>query len=87
LLLLTRSLGRNTLVRTSWALPWPKELRSILLQTVGVLGRLGAALTPLEGTEDASVYESWAARFTGEVGSSPREIDVVVIGNVNLRAR
>jgi DNA-binding IclR family transcriptional regulator len=43
-LVVTRAMGRNTLVTANWSLPWARDLRSILVQTVGILGRLGAAL-------------------------------------------
>ena len=70
----TRALGRNRLVRPNWSLPWAPELRSILLQTVGVLGRLGEALSGLEGVDEAFVFGSWAARFEGEPGSYPKGV-------------
>ncbi len=85
-LLVTRLLGRNRLVRPNWELPWAPELRSILLQTVGVLGRLGNALGGVKGVEIAFVYGSWARRFVGEAGHFPNDIDVVVIGEAPLRA-
>lgn len=81
----TRPLGRNTLVTANWDLPWARELRSILVQTVGVLGRLGHALGDLDGVEDAFVFGSWAARYRGHVGPAPRDIDVLVIGSTSLR--
>ncbi len=82
----TRALGRNRLVRPNWSLPWAPELRSILLQTVGVLGRLGEALSGLEGADEAFVFGSWAARFEGEPGPFPNDVDVVVVGDVPLRS-
>lgn len=84
-LVVTRSLGRNTLVTANWELPWAKELRSILVQTVGILGRLADALSELEGVEEAFVFGSWAARYAGEPGPPPRDVDVVVIGDAALR--
>ena len=84
-LVVTHSLGRNTLVTANWDLPWANELRSILVQTVGVLGRLGDALSQVDGIEDAFIFGSWAARYTGEPGPPPRDIDVVVVGDAALR--
>lgn len=84
-LVTTRPLGRNTLVTANWDLPWAKELRSILVQTVGVLARLADALSDVDGIEDAFIFGSWAARYTGEPGPPPRDIDVVVVGNPPLR--
>lgn len=84
-LVVTRSLGRNTLVSPNWSLPWAKDLRAILVQTVGVLGRLGEALTGVSGVKGAFVFGSWAARYTGEPGPTPRDIDVLIVGDASLR--
>lgn len=85
-LVITRPLGRNTLVSANWALSWARELRSILMQTVGVVGRLGDALTEMDGVEQAFIFGSWAARYAGEPGPQPADIDLVVIGEVPLRS-
>lgn len=85
-LVATRQLGRNTLVQANWALPWARELRSILLQTVGVLGRLADALRSVPGIEEAYVFGSWATRYLGEPGPPPRDIDVAVIADADLRS-
>lgn len=85
-IVLTRSLGRNTLVSPNWGLPWAKDLRSILVQTVGVLGRLADALAGVMDVEEAFVFGSWAARYTGEPGPPPRDIDVLVVGEASLRS-
>jgi DNA-binding transcriptional ArsR family regulator len=81
-----RALGRNTLVSANWELPWAKELRALLMQTIGVLGRLAEALADVDGVEEAFVYGSWAARYTGQPGPSPRDIDVAVVGEASLRS-
>lgn len=85
-LVVTRQLGRNTLVKANWSLPWAAELRSILVQTVGILGRLAAALAKVRGVESAFVFGSWAARYAGEPGPSPRDVDVLVVGGADLRS-
>jgi DNA-binding transcriptional ArsR family regulator len=85
-IVITRALGRNTLVSANWDLPWAAELRSILVQTVGVLGRLAEALRSLPGIEEAFVYGSWAARHVGQPGPPPRDVDVLVVGDASLRS-
>lgn len=80
-----RSIGRNRLIQPNWSLPWAPELRSILAQTVGVLGRLSETLSGVIGVEVAFIFGSWAARYTGEPGPFPQDVDVVVIGNAVLR--
>lgn len=84
-LVATRKLGRNKLVRPNWDLPWAPELRSILMQTVGVLGQLGQVLSKVPGVDEAFIFGSWAARYEGEPGPSPRDIDVLVVGDASLR--
>ena len=84
-LVVTRTMGRNKLVRPNWDLPWASELRSILVQTVGVLGRLGEALSDVRGADEAYIFGSWAARYEGEPGPPPRDVDVVVVGDAALR--
>ncbi len=85
-LVITRALGRNTLVSPNWELPWAKDLRSILVQTVGILGRLAEVLASVPGVEEAFVFGSWAARYTGEPGLPPRDVDVLVVGEAALRS-
>jgi predicted nucleotidyltransferase len=84
-LVVTRMVGRNRFVRPNWDLPWAPELRSILLQAVGVLGRLAEAFSRVRGIDEAFVFGSWAARYRGEPGPPPRDVDVVVVGDVALR--
>ncbi len=85
-LTITRTIGRNKFVRPNWSLPWAPELRSILMQTVGVLGRLGEALSSMKGVDSAFVFGSWAARYGGEPGPCPSDVDVVVVGEAALRS-
>lgn len=85
-LVITRMMGRNKLASPNWSLPWAPELRRILDQTVGVLGRLGEALSGLAGVDGAFVFGSWAARYGGEPGPYPRDIDVVVVGEAALQS-
>jgi DNA-binding transcriptional ArsR family regulator len=85
-LVVTTKVGRNSLVAANWGLPWARDLRSILVQTVGVLGRLSQALSGVRGIDEALVFGSWAARYTGEIGPPPRDIDVLIIGDATLQA-
>ncbi len=84
-IVVTRSLGRNRLVRANWSLPWAEDLRSILVQTVGILAQLADALRAVVGVEEAHIFGSWAARHQGEPGPPPRDIDLLVVGDADLR--
>ena len=84
-LLVSRKVGRTKLVSPNWELPWAPELRSILMQTVGVLGALAEVLSEVDGVNTAYVFGSWAARYRGEIGHQPADIDVVVVGDASQR--
>ncbi|WP_454850781.1 nucleotidyltransferase domain-containing protein [Promicromonospora soli] len=57
------------------------ELLTVAFGPVQVLSRL---LSDVEGIEQAYVYGSWAARYVGQVGPPPHDIDVLVIGNPDM---
>lgn len=85
-IVVTRAHGRNTLVRANWELSWANDLRSILSQTVGVLGRIAEVMARGASVEAAYIYGSWAARYLGEPGPPPRDVDVLIVGDVSLRS-
>lgn len=78
------TVGRTRLVSADWALPWAGALADLVAMTVGLPAALGRALAPLTGLEEALIFGSWAARFVGEDGPPPGDIDVLVIGSVDL---
>ena len=82
----TRALGRSTLVTPNRSLPWAKDLSAILAKTVGVLGRLADQFAGVPALEEAYVFGPWGERYTGEPGPPPRDVDVVVVGDASLRA-
>ncbi len=79
-LVTSRVLGRSRLYSANWDLPWAKELASIMTQTVGVLAALSRALAGVDGVDEAWIFGSWAARYGGEAGPWPRDVDVAVVG-------
>jgi DNA-binding transcriptional ArsR family regulator len=44
---------------------------------------LGALLASIPGVEGAYVYGSWAARYGGQTGDVPRDVDVLVVGHAD----
>jgi DNA-binding transcriptional ArsR family regulator len=79
-LLSVRVEGRNKLVRADYRLPWAGTLRQLLVETAGALPVLGAALGAVAGVRSAWVFGSWAARYLGEPGPFPRDVDLLVVG-------
>jgi predicted nucleotidyltransferase len=57
-----------------------RPLCDLLLVTYGPLPRLTEKLSALHGVEEAYIYGSWAARYSGEPGPIPGDVDVLVVG-------
>jgi DNA-binding transcriptional ArsR family regulator len=60
-----------------------RPLTDLLAATYGPLPVLTRSLRELDSVEDAYIYGSWAARYRGEPGAVPRDVDVLVIGDVD----
>lgn len=58
-----------------------RPLADLMALTFGPIGVLRDALTHVEGIERAFIYGSWAARYRGEAGEVPRDIDLLIIGH------
>jgi DNA-binding transcriptional ArsR family regulator len=56
-------------------------LTELFALTYGPIAVLGDLLLPLAGVEEAHIYGSWAARYTGEHGGVPNDVDVLVVGD------
>ena len=56
-------------------------LTELFALTYGPIAVLGDLVLPLAGVEEAHIYGSWAARYSGERGGVPKDVDVLVVGN------
>lgn len=72
--------GRSVVVRPADDNPATSPLRQLLIVTYGPVPFLERALSGVDGITEAYVYGSWAARWHGEVGPAPGDVDVVVVG-------
>jgi predicted transcriptional regulator len=79
-ILADRRVGRTRLVRAGES-TLVRPLADLLLLAYGPKKLVEGALAGLPGVEEAYLYGSWAARYTGEPGPEPHDIDVLVIGN------
>ena len=61
-----------------------KPLSDLLAVTHGPLPVLTNELAKVEGIESAFIYGSWAARYSGNGGPIPADIDVLVVGHPDL---
>lgn len=81
-LISSRSLGRNRLVRANLGHPASGPLAQLLEISFGP--RLVIAEEfEIDGAELVVVFGSWAARHDGVTGAPPRDIDVLVVGDVD----
>lgn len=78
--------GRLRLVQANDHLAYYPELRALLLKTIGPAAVLRRSLADLAGIECAFVFGSWAARYHGQRGPAPNDIDLLVIGEPDLDA-
>jgi predicted nucleotidyltransferase len=60
--------------------PLTASLTELLLRSFGPRQVLAEELQGIEGIDAAYLFGSWAARYEGEDGRSPADIDVLVIG-------
>jgi predicted nucleotidyltransferase len=61
-------------------------LRDLLARAYGPPRLIGQTLGQLQGIERALIHGSWAARYHGQPGPPPNDIDVLVVGAPQRRA-
>lgn len=77
----TRKVGRARVVRANTASPSVAPLTQLTLVTFGPQTVVADEFASL-GAERVIVFGSWAARYHGEPGPLPADIDVLVVGDV-----
>jgi DNA-binding transcriptional ArsR family regulator len=82
-LLADRRVGNVRLVRRGASSPVTAPLTDLLAVTYGPVPVLSHALAAVPDVERAYIYGSWAARFEGETGPVPNDVDVLVIGTAD----
>ncbi|WP_245757359.1 MarR family transcriptional regulator [Amycolatopsis xylanica] len=81
-----RRMGRNRLVKARTNTPVYRPLSDLIAVTFGPMPLLADALSQLAGVNQAYIYGSWAARYNGEPGPPPGDIDVLVVGSPDADA-
>ena len=79
----TRREGNRTLVTAAVEASVAPELQSLLGKLHGPPARIREALAAVPGVQQTWIYGSWAARRHGTPGPLPRDIDVLVVGEVD----
>jgi len=78
-----RRTGNLRLLRAKTDTVVARPLTDLLAVTYGPLAILGDLLSRVAGVDEAYIYGSWAARYRGEAGDVPRDVDVLVIGDAD----
>lgn len=81
-LITSRTLGRNRLIHANAAHPAAKALTQLLEVTFGPRAIIAEEFA-IDGAEQVVIFGSWAARYAGESGPPPHDIDVLVVGDVD----
>jgi predicted nucleotidyltransferase len=76
----SRRLGSMRLVKAAGS-PLTGPLTELLLRSFGPRQVLAEELQGIAGIEAAYLFGSWAARYAGEAGRPPADLDVLVIGD------
>jgi hypothetical protein len=76
-----RRVGRNRMIGVNIEHPLYAPLKQIVTYAYGPTAVLPPLLSGIAGVDAAYIYGSWAARFGGEPGAEPQDIDVLVIGD------
>ena len=76
----TERVGRSRLLHRNEESPYFHELFGLLLKAFGPATSVGEELSDVEGVDEAFLYGSWAARYVGERGEDPFDLDVLVVG-------
>src|ERR1700678_2568162 len=78
-----RRVGRSRLIRAAANTILTRPLTDLLAATFGPIPVLTEPLAGVVGVTEAYIYGSWAARYAGEAGPLPRDIDVLVVGDAD----
>jgi len=81
-LIVSRRLGRNRLIRANLDHPVADSLARLLEITFGPRAVIAEEFA-ISGAEQVVIFGSWAARYAGEPGPPPHDIDVLVVGTVD----
>jgi predicted nucleotidyltransferase len=81
--LTTTRRGRSLLVSANDANPALAPLRELVLIAFGPRQVVSDEFAEVSGVKELAIFGSWAARYLGEAGSVPSDVDVLVVGEVS----
>jgi DNA-binding transcriptional ArsR family regulator len=75
--------GNLRLLQADLENPLARPLTELLALTYGPVAVLTDLLPSLPGVDEAYIYGSWAARYAGQAGPPPNDVDVLVVGDAD----
>ena len=85
-LIRSERVGRQRLLKPNTESLYYPEMQGLLLKAFGPATLIGPALADIQGIEQALLFGSWAARYLGEQGTEPGDVDLLLIGSPPRRA-
>lgn len=79
-LIRARPVGRAQLLRANTSNRGSEPLTQLLITTVGPHIVVADEFSDISGARTVLIYGSWAARYHGEPGPPPKDVDVLVLG-------
>jgi predicted nucleotidyltransferase len=79
-LLNATTIGRTKLLSANAANPYLRPLSQLATMAFGPPLVIGEEFASVDDIETIYIYGSWAARYNGEPGPTPNDIDVLVLG-------
>jgi predicted nucleotidyltransferase len=77
----SEKVGPSRLVRANRDHPLFAAVSQVVLATYGPPAIIGREFEDVDGAEAVVLFGSWAARYLGQPGRAPNDIDVLVIGS------
>jgi predicted nucleotidyltransferase/biotin operon repressor len=78
---MTERVGTAKTIHPSPDLPYRDLLRQLLAYAGGIVPLLDSALRDNTAIDEVFIFGSWAARYRGEPGPPPNDVDVAVISD------
>jgi predicted nucleotidyltransferase len=84
-LIASERVGNLRILHANSSSPYFAPLRELLLRAFGPRALLEMELRRIRGIDQAYLFGSWASRYMGDLGDEPEDIDVVVVGQPDVR--
>lgn len=76
----SRMIGRSKLIHANTENPYYQSLSQLSLMSFGPPQVIREELGAIDHIEQMFIFGSWAARYAGEQGPTPHDVDVLIVG-------